>query len=67
VGSALFERALAVLNAQGIQTVKLEVRPTNEAALGIYRRYGFEQLRTIPRYYDDGEDALIFVRAFDDR
>ncbi len=62
MGSRLLERALGMLDAQGVRSVKLEVRETNDRAQALYRRYGFVHRRTVPRYYSDGEDALVFVR-----
>lgn len=62
VGSRLLERALGVLDARGVRSVKLEVRETNGRAQSLYSRYGFVHRRTVPRYYSDGEDALVFVR-----
>jgi ribosomal-protein-alanine N-acetyltransferase len=61
VGRALLERALVVLASDGVAVVKLEVRTGNEAALSLYRDRGFEPARRVPRYYDDGEDALVMV------
>lgn len=66
VGSTLLARALAVLDGHGAQSVKLEVRASNDTALGLYDEFGFQYLRTIPRYYDDGEDALILVVDLDE-
>ena len=66
VGSTLLTRALAVLDGHGAQSVKLEVRASNDTALGLYDEFGFQYLRTIPRYYDDGEDALILVVDLDE-
>ncbi|MFC7081528.1 GNAT family N-acetyltransferase [Halorussus caseinilyticus] len=65
VGADLLEHSLRVLEVQGAQSVKLEVRASNETALSLYRGFGFQYLRTIPRYYDDGEDALILVVDLD--
>lgn len=62
VGSTLLERALGVLGARGVASVKLEVRESNTGARHLYREYGFVHRRTVPRYYSDGEDALVFVR-----
>jgi ribosomal-protein-alanine N-acetyltransferase len=62
VGSRLLDRALGVLDARGAGSVKLEVRAGNERARVLYRRHGFDHRRTVPRYYNDGEDALVFVR-----
>ncbi|MBA4394342.1 MAG: ribosomal-protein-alanine N-acetyltransferase [Desulfobacca sp.] len=40
--------------------VFLEVRPSNQTALALYRSLGFEILYRRPRYYDaEGEDALV--------
>lgn len=65
VGRKLLEQALQVLEVRGARSVKLEVRASNERALSLYRDFGFEYLRTVPRYYDDGEDALILVVDLD--
>jgi ribosomal-protein-alanine N-acetyltransferase len=61
LGRALLERGLFALSFEGAALVKLEVRETNEAALSLYRSVGFEPLRRISRYYEDGEDALVMV------
>lgn len=41
IGSTLLTRALAELTARGIDTVRLEVRPENTAAIHVYEKYGF--------------------------
>ncbi len=65
LGSMVLRRALGVLESNGAASVKLEVRASNDKAISLYKSYGFEYLRTIPRYYDDGEDALILVLDID--
>lgn len=62
VGSALLSRALAVLGTHGANSVKLEVRQTNEGAKRLYRRFGFEPLRLVKEYYADDEDAIVMIR-----
>ncbi|MFC7230207.1 ribosomal protein S18-alanine N-acetyltransferase [Saliphagus sp. GCM10025308] len=62
IGSALLGRSLAVLASQGAHSVKLEVRESNDGAKRLYDRFGFDPLRRVPRYYDDGEDAIVMVR-----
>jgi [ribosomal protein S18]-alanine N-acetyltransferase len=39
----------------------LEVRPSNRRAITLYRRLGYETLGRRPRYYADGEDALVMA------
>ena len=67
VGSRLLSRGLSVLAAGGARRAKLEVRASNEAAQALYRSFGFEPDNVISRYYDDGEDALLFVADLDGR
>jgi len=62
IGSLLLRHGLSVLERHGAASVKLEVRESNEGAIGLYRSLGFEHRRTLADYYGDGEDALVFVR-----
>lgn len=41
---------------------EIQVRPSNEGALSFYSALGFERKRVIPRYYANGEDAIVMVR-----
>lgn len=48
--------------AAGMESVTLEVRPSNEAARALYRRYGFYEVGLRRRYYaDNHEDAIIMT------
>ncbi|WP_159904098.1 ribosomal protein S18-alanine N-acetyltransferase [Salinirussus salinus] len=62
VGTTLLKRSMGVLRTAGASSVKLEVREGNDTARRLYREHGFEHRRTIPRYYSDGENALVLVR-----
>jgi ribosomal-protein-alanine N-acetyltransferase len=59
VGSTLLSAALSVLDPAA---VKLEVRESNDTARSLYGRYGFRPVKRMPRYYDDGEDAIVMLR-----
>ena len=61
IGRTLLQRAVVGLTVAGASRIKLEVRRSNERAISLYRAAGFEATRLLPRYYDDGESALIFV------
>ena len=44
----------------GARNLTLEVRASNEAAIAVYRRFGFAPVGVRPGYYGDvGEDALV--------
>jgi [ribosomal protein S18]-alanine N-acetyltransferase len=46
--------------SQGTLPFTLEVRVSNQRAIGMYERFGFRSAGVRPRYYhDNGEDALI--------
>lgn len=62
-GRALVEEVIAYARAQAAAKVLLEVRRSNEAALALYRRLGFEEINVRKRYYDDGEDAIEMMLA----
>ena len=44
---------------QEVRALTLEVRVGNEPAIRLYRRFGFAPVGTRPRYYPNGDDALI--------
>jgi len=41
IGKALVDSGLDLLHSNGVDTIKLEVRPENTAAIRIYSQYGF--------------------------
>ncbi|MCX8205448.1 MAG: ribosomal protein S18-alanine N-acetyltransferase [Candidatus Nezhaarchaeota archaeon] len=62
IGSALMARTMDALRRYGASEVFLEVRVSNEPAIALYRKLGFEYVRKIRGYYADGEDAWIMAR-----
>jgi ribosomal-protein-alanine N-acetyltransferase len=61
IGRRLLREALVGLSVSGAAVAKLEVREGNDAARSLYRDEGFEPTKRMPRYYGDGEDALLLV------
>ena len=60
IGEALIVKILEDCYKEGIKYLTLEVRVSNEAAIGLYTKYGFNSLGTRKGYYqDNNEDALI--------
>lgn len=43
------------------EQVLLDVRASNDAALGLYYSLGFERVGLRKRYYSDGEDAVLMT------
>ncbi|MHB8603968.1 MAG: ribosomal protein S18-alanine N-acetyltransferase [Thermoplasmatota archaeon] len=48
--------------ANGIRRINLEVRVSNENAIRLYEKMGFERRKLIARYYADGEDAYLMTK-----
>jgi ribosomal-protein-alanine N-acetyltransferase len=60
IGTQLFGAVIEAVKIKGVTAMTLEVRPSNEPALALYRGYGFKEAGRRPHYYqDDGEDAII--------
>jgi len=64
-GMASHLMALAEDHARsfGGESITLEVRESNRAAIGLYGRLGFNIAGRRPGYYGDGEDALIMTKV----
>jgi len=61
LGRLLLRHAVSRLLVEGVTRIKLEVRASNEAAQQLYNDEGFSVVRRMPRYYSDGETALLLV------
>ena len=59
VGSSLLRAAEERLQAEGSRAIGLETAVDNLAALSFYKRHGYSVVRTWPRYYSNGIDALV--------
>lgn len=45
-----------------VENITLEVRKSNEAALNLYKKNGYEIIVEKKHYYPDGEDAIYMVK-----
>lgn len=62
LGEALLIAGMRLARAEHQEVVTLEVRRSNGAAIGLYRKYGFVEVGMRRAYYDDNrEDALIYT------
>ena len=65
LGSTLLEFLCGVARQAGATRMFLEVRTSNTAGLGLYRRYGFAEIGRRRGYYpghDCREDAIVMAR-----
>jgi len=61
LGELLLLTALERIVEQGVDAATLEMRPSNDVAHQLYRKYGFEIVKSRWRYYRDGEDAWVMA------
>ena len=63
IGRHLLDRVVTLTRAKGLQSILLEVRPSNRRALVVYSLYGFVQIGLRKAYYpaadNQREDAVI--------
>ncbi|MGR3762487.1 ribosomal protein S18-alanine N-acetyltransferase [Rossellomorea sp. NS-SX7] len=60
LGEALMQKIMEISKKVGARVMTLEVRVSNKAAQGLYRKMGFQDGGIRKRYYSDNqEDALV--------
>ncbi len=62
VGSLLLRAAEDRLRQAHCKSVELETAVDNVSALSFYKRHGYSVIRTFPRYYSNGVDALVLQK-----
>ena len=63
-GTALLHEAISLARGLGAGSLFLEVRPSNQPAHGLYRRFGFREVAVRRGYYPahaGREDALVLL------
>lgn len=63
VARALLDALLALAHDAGARRLLLEVRADNGGARAFYAAAGFAEVGRRPRYYRDGESALVLERS----
>jgi ribosomal-protein-alanine N-acetyltransferase len=58
IGTKLLKAFIKRCIIEGFKSITLEVRTSNEAAIGFYARFGFNIINKLPAFYTDGEDGL---------
>ncbi len=67
IATRMLSKSIDRYRDAGFTGVKLEVRASNEAAIGLYRDEGFTITDRLPGYYEDGETALVMARSLSDK
>jgi len=60
----LLDAAEQRLRSGGCLAAELETAVDNVSALSFYERHGYNIVRTFPRYYANGVDALVLEKDF---
>jgi [ribosomal protein S18]-alanine N-acetyltransferase len=58
VARGLLMRTLRLLRQSKVHYAVLTVRSDNTAAQSLYRAFGFQRIRRIPHYYEDGSEGI---------
>lgn len=66
-GQGLARALLAAAESEaircGCETLGLEVRIDNDAAIALYERHGYHRVARLPGFYEDGTDAWRYTRS----
>jgi [ribosomal protein S18]-alanine N-acetyltransferase len=63
-GTQLLRRSEEMLIDFGVEGYDLQVDVTNTGAIAFYKKHGFTTVRTLRRYYANGNDAFLMVKEF---
>lgn len=58
-GNAVMQAMLDCAKKNGVHSLTLEVRASNTVAQNLYKKFKFTSAGLRPKYYSDGEDAMI--------
>lgn len=62
-GRRLMHAVETGFHEQGVMTVRLEVRTSNEPAQKLYFDLGYKIVRRMPRYYTSGDDGYLMIKT----
>ena len=66
IGNSLVTKLVDALKSKDVHCLTLEVRASNDAAIALYEKHGFQQVGRRPGYYSGPkEDALILRKEWE--
>ncbi len=63
IAQRMLTKAEESFHRRGIRTIRLEVRAVNTGAQQLYRNLGYTVTQRLPRYYSNGGDGLLMIKA----
>ena len=63
IAKRIMENMHAYAKQRGAERMLLEVRVSNQSAIGLYEKYGYEKYGLRENYYPDGEDAHLMQKS----
>jgi ribosomal-protein-alanine N-acetyltransferase len=68
IGTMLIEHVVVFGRGKGAKMAVLEVRRSNEEALGLYKKFGFDVVGVRKNYYvEEREDAFVMLSVIEER
>ncbi len=61
IAEKLMDAAHNALRIRDVREVYLEVRESNQAAVNLYQKLGYQQHKISKHYYTDGESAIVMI------
>ena len=58
-GTQLLVKAISILSLLNLDTIFLEVNENNTGAIEFYKKFNFKQDRVVPKYYSNGDGAIV--------
>ncbi len=59
IGANLLKQFLKETTLKKIKQIELEVKTDNQKAIEFYKKHGFDIIKIIPKFYQNGEDAYL--------
>ncbi len=62
LGQKTLSLLCGICRERGVPQINLEVRDGNDAAIGLYEKFGFEPMGRRKKYYDNKFDAILMTK-----
>ena len=62
IGTLMLEEIINIAKEKNMKSITLEVNVNNNIAINLYKKYGFKEVGTRPKYYNNTDDAIIMTK-----